>query len=417
MFSEVQYRLSFLDGPTLAFVTVCIVALLGLFLILAWLQQRDVRALAWWGAAYIIGASSLALWAAPRPWIAIPAEIPFALIFVACGMIWNGVRLFRGRRILPVASVAGAIVWLVLCPFPVFAAASLPRVVLGVLVVATYTFFVAFDLWRERRKSLYSRTLAIVVPCLHAAIFLMPLAIRALMPPAYAVSWLAVFALETILYAVGTAFIVLLVVKDHSVDLYRHAASTDFLTGLLNRRAFLENALRLCAQQAARGKPVTMLVFDLDHFKSINDRFGHNVGDEALRVFAQVIRKSMRTSDIIGRLGGEEFAAVVAEPTELAAPIAERVRANFEVAGVTIAGNTMGATVSIGAATANDVVTNIDALIARADAALYRAKGDGRNRLHVAADEAPAERARLIAAARQSRIGKLAGMLRRNSAA
>jgi diguanylate cyclase (GGDEF)-like protein len=293
----------------------------------------------------------------------------------------------------------------------------MPRVVLGVLVVATYTFFVAFDLWRERRKSLYSRTLAIVVPCLHAAIFLMPLAIRALMPPVYAVSWLAVFALETILYAVGTAFIVLLVVKDHSVDLYRHAASTDFLTGLLNRRAFLENALCLCAQQAARGKPVTMLVFDLDHFKSINDRFGHNVGDEALRVFAQVIRKSMRTSDIIGRLGGEEFAAVVAEPTELAAPIAERVRANFEVAGVTIAGNTMGATVSIGAATANDVVTNIDALIARADAALYRAKGDGRNRLHVAADEAPAERARLIAAARQSRIGKLAGMLRRNSAA
>jgi predicted signal transduction protein with EAL and GGDEF domain len=77
----------------------------------------------------------------------------------------------------------------------------------------------------------------------------------------------------------------------------------------------------------------------------------------------------------------------------------------------------MGATVSIGAATASDVVTNIDALIARADAALYRAKGDGRNRLHVAADEAPAERARLIAAARQSQIGKLAGMLRRNSAA
>lgn len=417
MFSQAQYRLSFLDGPTLAFVTVCIVALLGLFLILAWLQQRDMRALAWWGAAYLIGASSLALWAAPRPWISIPPEIPFAMIFVACGMIWNGVRLFRSRRILPVASVAGAVVWLLLCQLPVFPAASMPRVILGVLVVATYTFFVAFDLWRERRKSLYSRTLAIVVPCLHAAIFLMPLAIRGLMPEVYAVSWLAVFALETILYAVGTAFLVLLMVKDHSVDLYRHAASTDFLTGLLNRRAFLENALRICAQQAARGKPVTMLVFDLDHFKSINDRFGHNVGDDALRVFAQVIRKSMRSNDVIGRLGGEEFAAIVAESAELTAPIAERVRANFEAAGVNIAGNSIGATVSIGAATANDVVTNIDALIARADAALYRAKGDGRNRLHIAADEAPAERARLIAAARQSPIGKLAGMLRRNSAA
>jgi hypothetical protein len=68
-----------------------------------------MRALAWWGAAYLIGASSLALWATPRPWIVVPAEIPFALIFFACGMIWNGMRLFRNRRILPLASVGGAV--------------------------------------------------------------------------------------------------------------------------------------------------------------------------------------------------------------------------------------------------------------------------------------------------------------------
>ena len=69
-------QLSFLDGPTLAFVTVCIVALLGLFLILAWLQQRDMRALAWWGSAYLIGASSLALWAAPRHGSSCRAKCP-----------------------------------------------------------------------------------------------------------------------------------------------------------------------------------------------------------------------------------------------------------------------------------------------------------------------------------------------------
>jgi diguanylate cyclase (GGDEF)-like protein len=332
-------------------------------------------------------------------------------------MIWNGVRLFRGRPVIPVASFAGALVWLSLCLFPVFAAGGTPRMILGVLVVATYTFCIAFELWRERRKSLRSRTAAIVVPSLHAAVFLLPIAIRGLMPEIYAASWLAVFALETILYAVGTAFIVLLMVKDHFVDHYRHAASTDFLTGLLNRRAFLENALQLCAQQAPRGKPVTMLVFDLDHFKSINDRFGHNVGDAALRVFAQVIRKSMRASDIIGRLGGEEFAAIVAEPADVAAPIAERVRTSFEAAAVTIAGLSIGGTVSIGAASAAGMVTNIDALIARADVALYRAKGDGRNRLRIATDDAQVERARLIAAARVSPMRKLAGMLRRNSAA
>src|SRR6185437_6024534 len=182
MISEAQYKLSFLDGPTLAFVAVCIVGLLGLFLILAWLQQRDMRALAWWGSAYLIGASSLALWAAPSQWVALPREVPFAMIFVACGMIWNGVRLFRGRPVVPAASLAGAVAWLVLCQFPLFAAGGTARTVLGVLVVATYTFFIALELSRERRKSQQSRAAVIVVPCLHAAIFLMPLAIRALMP-------------------------------------------------------------------------------------------------------------------------------------------------------------------------------------------------------------------------------------------
>jgi diguanylate cyclase (GGDEF)-like protein len=410
-------QLSFLDEPTLAFVTVCIVALLGLFLVLAWLQQRDMRALAWWGSAYLIGASSLALWAAPRQWIELPREVPFAMIFVACGMIWNGVRLFRGRRVLPVAAFAGAVVWIVLCALPPFSAGSSTRTVLGVLVVATYTFFIALELSRERRKSLQSRTAAIIVPCLHAAIFLMPLAIGALLPREIAATWVTVFVLETVLYAVGTAFIVLLMVKDHHVSFYRHAASTDHLTGLLNRRAFLENALKLCARQAERNKPVTLMMFDLDHFKSINDRFGHAVGDDALRVFADTIRKSMRASDIIGRLGGEEFAAIVAEPMDLATPIAERVRAGFEISGKVIAGHAVSGTVSIGAATATDVVTNIDALIARADAALYRAKGDGRNRLHAAVDDMPAERARLIAAARGNVTANLAKMVRRNSAA
>ena len=329
-------------------------------------------------------------------------------------MIWNGVRLFRGRRLLPIAAFAGAVVWLALCQFPEFSTGSTARVVLGVLVVATYTFFIAFELSRERRKSLYSRTAAIVVPCLHAAIFLMPLAIRALTPEVVAASWMTVFALETVLYAVGTAFIVLLMVKDYSVGVYRDAASTDYLTGLLNRRAFLENALKLCARQADGNKPVTLMMFDLDHFKSVNDRFGHGVGDEVLRAFAETIRKSMRASDIVGRLGGEEFAAIVAEPMELATPIAERVRASFESAGAVVAGHAVGATVSIGAATATDVVTNIDALIAYADAALYRAKGEGRNRLRVAAGGPLSERARLIAAARGSRT---AGMVRRNNAA
>jgi predicted signal transduction protein with EAL and GGDEF domain len=98
-------------------------------------------------------------------------------------------------------------------------------------------------------------------------------------------------------------------------------------------------------------------------------------------------------------------------------PIAERIRAGFERAGAEVAGHPAGATVSIGAATAHDLVTNIDALIARADAALYRAKGDGRNRLHIAEEEPKGDRARLIAAARGRKASAFARLLHRDTAA
>ena len=225
-----------------------------------------------------------------------------------------------------------------------------------------------------------------IVPCLHAAIFLMPLAVPLVMPDAVAAKWLTVFALESIIYAVGTAFIVLLMVKDHHVHVYRRAATTDHLTGLPNRRAFLQGALEVCTRHARKREPVTLMMFDLDHFKSINDRFGHATGDEALKVFAQVLSTSMRANDVMGRLGGEEFAAIVPGNIDIAAKIAERIRAGFEAAGQVIVGHTIGATVSIGAATARDRVVDIDALVNRADAALYDAKHGGRNRMCAAPD-------------------------------
>ncbi len=389
MFAAGRPQLWSLDLPTLVFVAVCIAALLGILLLVAWVQQRNVRALAWWGSAYLIGASSIALWCAPAPLYRLPPEFPQALTFLACGMVWNGVRLFHGRRLLPIAAFAGAFVWVTLCQLQSVPPGSNSRIALGAVVVAIYTFFIAYELRRERRKSLYSRTAAVVVPGVHATMFLMPLGMQAFLPESYAAEWLGVFTLETMLYAVGTAFIVLLMVKDNDVTVYRNAASTDPLTGLLNRRAFLEGAASLCARQANRGLPVTLLMLDLDHFKSINDRFGHATGDEVLRTFAEVARSSMRGSDIIGRLGGEEFAVIVAEPMELAARIAERLRAGFAAAAITIDKQVIGATVSIGAATAYKPVTDIAALIARADAALYCAKNAGRNRVYAAEDETP----------------------------
>lgn len=377
-----------LDIRTLALVSIALAGLLGVFLVISWLQDRNVPSLAWWGSAYLIGASSVALWLAPAPRFHIPPEVPEATTLLACGVVWSGIRLFHGRSLKPFIAFAGAIAWPMLCGLPGVQEGSNARIGLGAALVAAYTFVIAFELWRERRKSAFSRTAAVVVPSLHAAIFLMPAAMQAFMPQRIAAEWLTVFALETMIYAVGTAFIMMLMVKERHVYVYRRAATTDHLTGLPNRRAFLEDATALCALQARKREPVTLMMFDLDHFKSINDRFGHAIGDEALKVFAQVLGTGMRATDIMGRLGGEEFAAIVAGNMETTAKIAERIRTGFEQAGFMMEGHVVGGTVSIGAVTATEPVLDIDALLNRADAALYEAKRSGRNRM-CAAPSAP----------------------------
>ena len=416
MFAAASLQSSFLDVPTLSFVAVCITLLLGLFLIFAWVQQGDARALAWWGTAYLLGAASLVLWSAPTPVFAVPRVLPATLTYMACGMLWNGVRMFHGRPLVPAGIYAGATAWLVLNQFPLLASGTIGHIAIGAVIVACYTLVIAFEFWRERRKSLYSRTAAILVTCLHVGIFLTPLTVRVLFPNVFFADWLTMFSLEAIFYAVGAAFVMLLIVKDHHVHLYRTQATTDHLTGLCNRGAFMEAAMKLQEHQEKRGEPVTLLMFDLDHFKSINDRFGHGVGDEVLRVFAQSVRKSMRTSDLIGRLGGEEFAAIVSEPMEMVPRIAERIRAGFEAAGATVGVHAVGATVSIGAATSYDTTAAIDVLFQRADAALYRAKHDGRNRFYAAEDEPGSEQARLSAAARRAQWSKRSNILHRKLA-
>lgn len=384
-----------LDAPTLIFATVCMAVFLGAFLIASWIMQRDIGALAWWGSAYLIGGAAIMLWSAPNQTFQVPAAFSEAMIFVACGMFWNGLRLFHGRRLWPVIPFAAAAAWLVVTRLPGMEEGGSQRAALGVVVVAIFTFFMAFELSRERRRSLYSRTAAIVVPILHAGMFLLPLALRYFYPDVFATRWQIVFAFEAMIYTVGTAFIVILMVKDHHVHFYRKIATTDHLTGLLNRRAFLEAATAMHASQGSRSEPVTLLMFDLDKFKSINDRFGHAVGDSALKVFARVLQDSTRTTDVVGRLGGEEFVAMVPEAMEDACVVAERLRANFEAAGVTIDDIAIGATVSIGLATTYRADATIDSLLLRADEALYRAKNGGRNRFTCADEEPGSEAARL----------------------
>jgi diguanylate cyclase (GGDEF)-like protein len=395
-----------LDVTTLFIVATCVTALLGVFLLFAWSQDR-IRALAWWGAAYLIGALAAALWIInPQAIPFMPETLPSALLLLSCGMIWNAARLFHGRRILWVSMSFGAVSWSMLCAWPLFAAAGAHRVILASLIVSAYTFLTAAELWRERRKALINRWPALFVPALHGAVFMFPIPIASMMPErsgvaTLAAGWLAVLVLETLLYAVGTAFIVLVLTKERTVRTHKTAALTDPLTGLYNRRGLIEAARELGAKRASRAKPVTVLVFDLDHFKSINDRFGHAVGDDVIKLFGSVASGGMRVTDFVARLGGEEFAAMFSGTLDEGVLVAERVRVAFETAARTVSGRYVGATVSVGVA-AHPAPTNIDALLARADEALYAAKIAGRNRVeaelpHVDVPPAPLAPAAAVA--------------------
>ncbi len=274
--------------------------LLGVVLLIAWLQER-IPALGWWGAAYLIGGFSGALW----QWsvrFASPVLVDLAnvLLFLAVGMIWGAARLFHGRRVQWSPQLLGAAVWLVACFSPAFTHSAASRIVLSSLIVATYTFLIAAELWHERRKSLIRRWPASFVPMLHGAIFLFPVALATLSPAGETIrglaGWVAVFAIEILLYVIGAAFLVLILAKDRTVRFYKLAATTDPLTGVLNRRGFFEAAGELMESNRIGMAPVSLLAFDLDRFKSINDRFGHDGGDAVLEVFAEVVRKTMRAT-------------------------------------------------------------------------------------------------------------------------
>ena len=376
-----------LDVTTLFVVATCVTGLLGLLLLGAWVRNR-IPALAWWGAAYIVGGLSVAVWSVERL-IALPVPIGIgnAMLFIACGMMWNAARVFHGRPVMVSALLGGAGVWVCACAFTHFAEWSTARVVLSSVVIATYTFATAAELSRERRKRLRRRWPAIFVPMLHGAVFLFPLPLASLLPGdggtvLLSSGWVALFVLEIMLYAIGTAFVVLVLVNERSMQIHRDAAMTDELTGVFNRRGVLEAAPLLMAQQARRGENISVLMFDLDHFKSINDRFGHAIGDKALRLFATTATGSTRATDIIGRFGGEEFVAVLPGGPADAKVVAERVRAAFQAAGVTVAECELNATVSIGAASGAPGA-DLGMLLAAADAALYRAKENGRNRVEI----------------------------------
>jgi diguanylate cyclase (GGDEF)-like protein len=164
----------------------------------------------------------------------------------------------------------------------------------------------------------------------------------------------------------------------------RHA-KIDALTGVLNRRSLVERLDAACARARARGLPISLLFIDLDHFKEINDSFGHQAGDACLSAIIPPIQAELRQSDVIGRYGGEEFVVILSSADTAAAhPIAQRILERVASVRVEGYGEPIALTCSIGVATSDMLGVWGEHLIAQADAAVYQAKRSGRNRVEVA---------------------------------
>lgn len=372
--------------PTLLVCTSTVTLVIAVALSLAWLQDSRPPGLGVWCLALWIGTAASVL-------LGLRTLIPFDLSIgvgnmlgaAAYSTMWVGSCDFEGRQRPWGVALAAPLIWIVLF----FGLPSVHddvngRIVLMSVLVGVYAGATGFEVLRgNRAEPLPIRKLAVVVFTTHALVYLarIPLVISSPLQfvngSGYSMSY-ALITFELFVHTMCTAVIILALIKERAEARYRHASERDSLTGTFNRRSFFERVEKSLAKRPAG----TMLLLDIDHFKSVNDGYGHLVGDRILVAFSKCVTEALGGDPIFGRFGGEEF-AVFLPHADLAEGIvvAECLRECVSRTSVVHMGNRIGITVSIGVADAAAVATDFDALIGAADLVLYEAKREGRNRI------------------------------------
>jgi diguanylate cyclase (GGDEF)-like protein len=325
--------------------------------------------------------------------------VPNALLWTGCALIQLTYRAFAGstttRWTVGFVAVAVAV-------FAAAFAAGAPyglRALLTSIVIAVVLSGAAWELLRDGGVQ-KERTRTLAVGLLGLVVATMIVRIVILVPMLnedinlFASSFEATIGfLPGVLVTQGFGMSFLLMHHERSAAQARALATTDALTGCLNRRALEERAAVELSWAARSGQPCSLVVVDLDHFKKINDTWGHATGDVVLRRAAEVVRACVRPSDVVARVGGEEFCVLLrATPLDGARAVADRVCTALREAVVEAEGAVVPVRASIGVAavgiergaTPDAVVEPWSTLFRRADAALYRAKQGGRDRVEVA---------------------------------
>jgi diguanylate cyclase (GGDEF)-like protein len=355
-----------------------VLALLG-----SWFSARSDGFLLTWsiGAALIVAhAFAYRIYVARAD--ALVGSIAFGLFIAGVATIYCAGRQFRLRRVRPVPTIGFGLTAVLAVVLPMSLGLSGLAFILENLAAAAFLLATAWEYWLARREAriplLALSTLYATVAASFALCALVLIGDGELVLAGAPSNWAEELNLVVSLAGfVGIGAVSLALNHWRAAGLHQHDALTDALTGLLNRRALFD---------AFGTRPVpkgtALVLFDLDHFKTINDEHGHATGDEVLTRFAAVLAAGARRADRAARIGGEEFVLVLpATPQDGAVRVADRIRAQFAELAIVTESGIIQATVSAGIAFANEDRQSLDALLGIADKALYAAKREGRNRI------------------------------------
>jgi diguanylate cyclase (GGDEF)-like protein len=277
----------------------------------------------------------------------------------------------------------GIVVWLTACSIdPVYAQPGARAAVIA-LIGIIYTLLAVLELWHGREDDAWRWPIILLLLAHAAAIPVhIPLAGTWTHPGPSDLDLLTFAIFERAFVCICAAYLFGGLAKDLIAARYRRAALTDPLTGVANRRGFFNTGERMVVRARFTREPSVLIVFDLDRFKSVNDRYGHQAGDQVLTSFCRLAISQLRPNDLFARIGGEEFASLLPDTgRDDALWLAERVRKAFEANSHTIGQYVFRATVSVGVATTDEKRSNLYELLNAADQVLYRAKTLGRNRV------------------------------------